>query len=324
MREETPGIEADAPTPVVVVTGPTASGKTELAISLAVRLGGEIVNGDAMQVYRGLDIGTATPSAAQRARVAHHLFDLWDITHAASAADYQREARAVIRDIWSRGRVPLLVGGSPLYLRTVCDRLEIPPRDPRLRRELDERARREGPAGLHDELRALDPAAAEAIDPRNVRRVVRALEVVRLTGSFQARMPEPRPWRPTLWLGIDAARDVLDERIERRSRQMWSGGLLAETAELLDAGLAAAPTAAGAVGYRQAMSVLAGERTPAEGLADTIRATRRLARRQQRTLRGDPRIQWVTAPGEVEQALDILRGARLSAAGGSTPSPAEH
>lgn len=295
---------------LIVVTGPTAAGKTGLSLALAEKVNAEIINGDAMQSYVDLDIGTAKPTVAERGDIPHHLFDLWQVDESASLAQYQRAARAAAQQIWRRDRAVIVVGGSPLYLRALCDELEIPPRDPVIRAELAERAEREGGEALHRELAQLDPQAAADIDPRNVRRVVRALEVVRLTGSFTARLPEPTPWRPTVWLGVDLPRDDLDRRISQRAERMWQAGLLAETEQLLTRGLTQGDTARKAVGYEQALAVLAGDMTQEEGLADTVRATSRLARRQQRMLRRDQRIQWLDGllPADVllAEALSLI------------------
>jgi len=310
--------------PIVVITGPTAVGKTGLSLWLARAVGAEVVNADAMQLYRGLDIGTAKPTPVERGCVPHHLFELWGVRRAASVAEYQRAARKVVADIQSRGRVPLVVGGSALYLRALCDQLDIPPQDPAIRARLQARAHESGAAALHAELERRDPQAAAAIDPRNVRRVVRALEVVELTGSFTARLPRPVSWRPTVWLGLDADRAVLDDRIRRRAEGMWSDGLLAETEGLLEQGLATGPTAKMAVGYRQALAVLAGQSTPEEGLSDTVRATSRLARRQQRAFRSDDRIHWLAGEDQWDEALAILARAGITPAAGSTPSPGAH
>ena len=307
-------------TQIVVVTGPTAVGKTELSLRLAEQLNAEIINGDAMQCYQGLEIGTAKPTLVEREVVPHHLFDLWQVTEKATVAEYQRHGRDVANAIWSRGRTVVVVGGSPLYLRALCDELDIPPQDLILRAELAARAEQEGGAVLHQELSALDPEAGAAIDPRNVRRVVRALEVVRLTGSFTARLPEPKPWRPTVWLGIDLPRSELDDRISMRAQSMWDNGLLQETEELMERGLADGETARKAVGYEQAMAVLSGDMSRDQGIAETITATRRLARRQQRTLRRDDRITWLPAENQLEPAIDFVKN--FSSTFGRTQSPA--
>ena len=305
---------------IVVVTGPTAVGKTELSLRLAEQLNAEIINGDAMQCYQGLEIGTAKPTLVERGVVPHHLFDLWQVTEKATVAEYQRHGRDVANGIWSRGRTVVVVGGSPLYLRALCDELDIPPQDLTLRAELASRAEQEGGAVLHQELSALDPEAGAAIDPRNVRRVVRALEVVRLTGSFTARLPEPKPWRPTVWLGIDLPRSELDDRISMRAQSMWDNGLLQETVKLMERGLADGETARKAVGYEQAMAVLSGDMSRDQGIAETITATRRLARRQQRTLHRDDRITWLPAENQLEPAIDFVKN--FNSTFGRTQSPA--
>jgi tRNA dimethylallyltransferase len=305
MSAVTPGQDHHAAERVVAVVGPTASGKSRLALDLACRHGGEIVNADAFAGYRGMEIGTAKPSAADRAMVVHHCLDLWEITEPASVADFQRLARAAVREVGARGRLAVVVGGSPLYVRAICDELDIPPRDPAVRARLERQARELGPARLHALLAVRDPEAARAIDPRNVRRVVRALEVVELTGQFRARLPEPRAWRPTLWLAPRRTRAALDERISARVRQMWAQGLPAEVAGLLDHGLADAPTAGRAVGYAEAMAQARGDVDAETAMAATIRATRRLARRQERTFRADPRVHWVD-PDDPDEAHRLV------------------
>jgi tRNA dimethylallyltransferase len=307
--------------PIVAVAGPTAAGKTGLAVELARAMGGEIVNADALQMYRGMEIGTAKPGVSERGGVPHHLYEVWDVRESASLAQYQGLARAAVADIRSRDRIPLLVGGSWLYLRAVCDVLNIPPHDPEVRRRWAQAGQELGAPRLHDELARRDPEAARAIDPRNLRRIVRALEVVELTGSFTARMPDPAPWLPTVWLAVDRDPDELDRRIAERAAQMWACGLLDETRALVAQGLTADSTAGRAVGYAQALAVLSGERNRAEGLADTVRATTRLARRQRRMLRADPRVAWLHPPGQLEQAVALLADRGVSAAAGSTPSP---
>lgn len=296
---------------VVAVVGPTASGKSELALQLALRVGGEIVNADAFALYRGMDIGTAKPTAQDRRLVPHHCLDLWEVCEPASVAAYQQQAREAIALIVGRGRLPLVVGGSPLYVRAVCDLLEIPPRDPSVRERLQREAQIRGASEMHALLASRDPEAAAAIDPRNVRRVVRALEVVELTGRFAARLPSARSWRPTLWLAPQRSRAVLDERIEIRVRGMWTGGLLQEVARLLAQGLAEALTAPRAVGYAQAIAQLRGEIGEEEAIERTIRATRQLARRQERAFRADDRVTWLhpdDLPCAERHVRDFLAG----------------
>ena len=295
---------------MIAVVGPTASGKSEWAMTLARSLGGELVNADAFQFYRGMDIGTAKPSMAERSEIPHHCVDILDVDQPATVAWFQQIARDAVTDIATRGKVPIIVGGSPLYVRAVCDHLDIPPNDPSVRRRIQQRADAEGGAALHRELARRDPAAAAAIDPRNTRRIVRALEVVELTGSFTARLPEPRAWRPTWWVAPRWDRADLDVRIAERSRRMWRDGLLEEVAELSRRGLAAAPTASRAVGYPQALAHLRGELGEEEAIGATIAATRRLARRQERTFRADPRVTWFTASADapVTEAREFLSG----------------
>src|SRR5690606_25717173 len=266
-------------TGVISVVGATATGKSDLALDLAEALGGEIVNADAMQLYRGMDIGTAKTPPEQRRGIPHHQLDVLDVTEEASVAVYQRRARADVARIRERGRVAVVVGGSGLYVRALLDDLAFPETDPALRAELEQRLAEEGPGLLHDELARLDPEAAARIDRRNGRRVVRALEVVRLTGRpFAASQPtRATPVVPAV-------------RVADRARRMFDDGLLEETAALVEAGLDRGRTASRAVGYVQARAVLAGESTRDEALEATVVATRQLARRQLTWFRRDDRI----------------------------------
>ena len=201
-------MDADALHPLVAVVGATASGKSDLAVALARRLDGEVVNTDAMQLYRGMDIGTAKLSPAERRGVPHHLLDVLDVTEQAAVAQFQTWARDAVRDIWGRGRVPVLAGGSGLYVRAVTDELDFPGTDPQVRTALEDELARVGPQALHARLADLDPTAAEQILPSNGRRIVRALEVIELTGGpFAATLPEPSRWHePTVALAIDVSR----------------------------------------------------------------------------------------------------------------------
>ncbi|MEW1955914.1 tRNA (adenosine(37)-N6)-dimethylallyltransferase MiaA [Terrabacter sp. NPDC080008] len=298
--------------PVVAVVGPTATGKSDLALDLAERLGGEVVNADAMQLYRGMDIGTAKLPVEQRRGVPHHQLDVLDVTQEASVAGYQADARAHFGDIAARGRRPLLVGGSGLYVRAALDRLEIPPTDPQVRVRLEAEAGEIGADALHARLRTLDPAAGAAILPGNVRRVVRALEVIELTGRpFSASMPKRELACPAVILGLRVERPVLDERIARRVDRMWDDGLRAETEQLLTAGLRRGVTASRAIGYSQAMAVIDGAMGEREAREDTAQATRRYARRQEAWFRPDPRIVWLDAqaPDLLDRALAAVREA---------------
>jgi tRNA dimethylallyltransferase len=291
------------PVPIVAVVGATAAGKTGLSLDLAERLGGEVVNTDAMQVYRGMDVGTAKLAPDERRGIAHHLLDTHDVTEPVSVAEFQAEARAVITGLRDRGVVPVLVGGSALYTRAVLDRFEFPGTDPDLRRRLEVERAEVGTAAMHARLAEVDPAAAARILPDNARRIVRALEVVELTGrSFTATLPRLEYVDPhSVQVGVDIDRDTLDERIAARVRQMYAGGLVEEVARLGPLG----PTAATAIGYRQATAHLAGELTLDEAIERTIAATRRFARRQDSWFRKDPRIVWVDHddPDRLEKAL---------------------
>ncbi len=281
--------------PVVAVVGPTAAGKSDLAVDLALELGGEIVNGDSMQVYRGMDIGTAKLTPAERRGVPHHLLDLLDVTEPATVAEFQGWARSAIDDCRRRGRVPVLVGGSALYLRAVLDQFDFPGADPDVRARLEGELAAVGAPAMHERLRAVDAAAAEVILPGNGRRIVRALEVLEITGRpFQARLPDHRyAFDGVVQVGIDVPRDVLDERIERRVGQMWDDGLVDEVRRLESLGLREGRTASRALGYAQVLRFLAGECSEAEAREDTVRGTRKFARRQDTWFRRDPRIGWL-------------------------------
>ena len=281
---------------VVAVVGPTATGKSDLGVSLGRHLDGEVVGADASQLYRGMDIGTAKLPLGERDGVPHHQLDVLDVTDEATVAGYQRHARTDVDAVLGRGRLPVVVGGSGLYVRALLDHLEIPPTDPGVRRRLETRAEAEGTAALLAELRAADPAAASSIEPNNTRRIVRALEVVELTGRpFSATMPTREALRPTLMIGLRADRDALDRRIERRTRRMFDDGLVEETRALADLGLREGRTASRAVGYAQALAVIDGRMTVEEAVTDTALRTRRLVRRQESWFGADPRIHWVDA-----------------------------
>jgi tRNA dimethylallyltransferase len=295
---------------VVAVVGATATGKSDLALDLAERLEGEVVNADAMQLYRGMDIGTAKLAPAERRGIAHHQLDVLDVTEEASVAAYQRNSRADIAAIRARGRRPLLVGGSGLYVRAALDRLDIPPTDPAVRARLEAEADREGGEAMHARLRGVDPQAAARILPGNVRRVVRALEVVELTGRpFSASLPAREHVTPAVVLGLRLDRAVLDERIGRRVDRMWDQGLRQETERLLAAGLRDGFTASRAIGYSQAIAVLDGDLSEEQARLDTAQATRRYARRQASWFGADPRIVWLEAeaPDLLDRALAAVR-----------------
>jgi tRNA dimethylallyltransferase len=304
-----------SPPQVIAVVGPTATGKSDLAVELALRLGGEVVNADSMQLYRGMDIGTAKLTPAERRGVPHHLLDVWDVTRAASVAEYQAMARETIDRLRAAGRVPVLVGGSGLYVRAALDRLEFPGTDPATRARLEEDLAREGSGALHARLAAADPAAARAILPSNGRRIVRALEVIEITGRpFTATLPGPDEdlaVYPALQIGLAVERPELDARIAARVDRMWDQGLVDEVARLEAAGLRQGRTASRALGYQQVLAALAGECSEAEARAETVRATRRFARRQESWFRRDGRVRWLSAAGPdrrtlTERALSLV------------------
>lgn len=302
--------------PLVVVVGPTASGKSGLAVQLAHRLGeegaaGEIISADSMQLYRGMDIGTAKVTGAQQQGVPHHLLDILEVTEDASVADYQQQARAIITDIRSRGRTPILVGGSGLYVRAVLDVIEFPPTDPEVRAEVSALLDAEGAAEVRRQLRVTDEESAAVI--KDDRRLIRALEVVRLTGrSFTSFMPqrvhEPT-MEPVIQLGITVERSLLHQRIAARVHGMAESGLLQEVSALASNGLRQGRTASRAIGYQQYLQVLDGTATEEAAAEETIIATRQFARRQETWFRADPRITWLCAPSPdlVEKAMEAIR-----------------
>jgi tRNA dimethylallyltransferase len=300
--------------PTIAVVGATATGKSGLALDLAERLGAEIVNADAMQLYRGMDVGTAKLAPAERRGIAHHQLDVLEVTQEATVAAYQRAARCDLAAIAERGHRAVLVGGSGLYVRAALDRLDIPPTDPEVRSRLEAEAFRVGAEELHQRLEALDRDAAAQILPGNVRRVVRALEVIEVTGRpFSASMPRREFHSPAVLLGLRVDRAVLDARITRRAELMWESGLREETEGLLQRGLRDGVTASRAIGYSQAIAVIDGELDEAQARADTAQATRRYARRQESWFRPDCRIAWLDATdGDsaslVDEALRVLRG----------------
>jgi tRNA dimethylallyltransferase len=297
------------PEPVIAVVGPTAAGKSDLALRLAHAVGGEIVNADSMQLYAGMNIGTAKLTVEQRQGVPHHLLDIWDVRQTASVAEYQRLARETIDAIRRRGRVPILAGGSGLYVRAALDPLEFPGTDPGLRERLEAELAERGPADLHARLAAIDPAAAAAILPSNGRRIVRALEVIELSGRpFAAAMPEYESVYPAVQIGLGVDRAELDRRIADRTERMFAAGLVEEVAGLAAAGLREGRTASRALGYAQVLRFLDGQYPLAEARAQTIVATRRFARRQESWFRRDPRVTWLAANADdlLVQALATI------------------
>ncbi|NLS10957.1 tRNA (adenosine(37)-N6)-dimethylallyltransferase MiaA [Nesterenkonia sp. MY13] len=299
--------------PLIALVGPTASGKTGLSLNLAEALDGEIINADSMQFYRGMDIGTAKVTPAERGETPHHLFDTLEVTEEASVAEYQNTAREVIQDIRARGKTPIMVGGSGLYIRAVTDVIEFPPTDPELREQIQQELEADGAAELRQELREADPESAAVI--KDDRRLVRALEVIRLTGrSFTSYMPVRRyepSIEPVVQLGIRMDRTLLHQRIEERVHQMSETGLLEEVRQLAAAGLREGRTAAQAIGYQQFLRVVDGALSVDQAVEETIIATRKFARRQETWFRADPRIHWLDAPADnlTEQAMEVIRAA---------------
>lgn len=293
--------------PIVALVGPTAAGKTALSLDLAERLGGEIVNTDAMQVYRGMDIGTAKLPPAERRGIPHHLLDLLDVSEPATVAEFQGWARAKIAELRARAATPVLVGGSALYTRAIVDRFDFPGTDPEVRSRLEAELAEVGSAVLHRRLAGLDPISAEQIEVENGRRVVRALEVIEITGKpFSARLPEQVYADPrTVQVGVSIDRDLLESRIAQRVDEMFEAGFVDEVRRLLDEGLAEGRTAGRAIGYQQVMAHLAGELALDEARERTVIATRRFARRQLAWWRNDPRITWVRHddPDRVDKAI---------------------
>lgn len=307
------------PAPIIIaVVGPTATGKSDLAVELALGLDAEVVNADAMQIYRGMDIGTAKLSRAERRGVPHHQFDVLDVGEEASVAGYQRHARQDVAAVHGCGRRVVVVGGSGLYVRALIDHLDIPPTDPQVRADLEARGAADGPGALHDALAAVDPQAAERIGRANTRRLVRALEVIQLTGRpYSATLPDHVPLAPTLFVGLDCRRDVLDERIADRVDRMWQHGLGDEVRGLAQLGMGR--TASRARGYAEVLALLEGRMSEAEAREAIVTGTRRLARKQMGWFGRDPRVHWLDA-----QDVDLVARARDlvdAADAGTLPAP---
>lgn len=304
--------------PVIAIVGATATGKSAVSLAVAHALdpvgGAEIINGDSMQFYRGMDIGTAKLLPSERQGVPHHLMDILDVDQDASAARFQADGRALIEDIRSRGKTPIVVGGSGLYLRALLDVFEFPGTDPELRAHLEARAEAEGPGILHRELAALDPVAAEKISPQNAKRIVRALEIHQLQGSYASSLPQHTYAVDSVQVALDLDYPTLDERIERRVHAMWEAGLVAEVEQLVDAGIRRGVTAQRAVGYAETLRHLDGETSDDETKELIARNTRRLSRRQKRWFGPDPRVTWIDAPVDTSDvsraANDVLAVAR--------------
>lgn len=296
--------------PLIALVGATATGKTALSVALAQALRGEVINADSMQFYRGMDIGTAKASVTERQGVAHHLLDIYDLNVEASVATFQHLARQKITDIRARDHAPILTGGSGLYVRAALDTLEFPPTDAQLRQQLTDQVAEDGTAALTAELRRVDPQSADRL--HDARRIIRAVEVHRLTGRpFSSYMPTRQyhsMMPPVLQVGLRIDRAVLHDRIAQRVHHMIDQGWLEEVQRLQAQGLADAPTASRAIGYKQMLAHLAGELTLSEAIEATIVATRRFARRQETWFKADPRVRWIDADSKhaVEQITAML------------------
>ncbi|MFA7266702.1 MAG: tRNA (adenosine(37)-N6)-dimethylallyltransferase MiaA [Candidatus Nanopelagicales bacterium] len=300
-------IRPSDPRTVVVVLGPTGVGKSALSLDLAEAIGGEIVNADSMQLYRGMDIGTAKLAVAERRGIPHHVLDVWDLDRLATVADYQQLAREAIVEIQTRDRVPILVGGSGLYINAAVDAMEFPGVDPVIRAKWEAELERIGPEDLHAVLARRDPTAAALMEPKNGRRTVRALEVIEITGKpYNAGLGVPAPFLPTIRLGLRRPREQLDAIVAERVQHMWRSGWVDEVRRLLAQGLAQAPTASRALGYSQITAMLAGDITQAQAIESTTNATRRFVRRQHSWFDRDERITWLEASAPAERTNQVL------------------
>jgi tRNA dimethylallyltransferase len=304
------------PPKLLAIVGSTGTGKSELAIRIAEALRdegklAEIVNADAMQLYKGMDIGTAKVPVAERRGIEHHLIDVLDITQESTAAEYQKLARAKILDIQSRGAMPILVGGSMLYVAAVLNNFEFPVRDKDLRSQLEQELLELGPNAMHQKLEQLDSIAASRIDPENGRRIVRAIEIVTLTGEpFAAALPDKiDSWQEVLEIGLRMDRETLVGKLEQRVRGMWSDGMVDETKALIANGLRESVTAGYAIGYAQALAQLDGELSQEQAIDSTTKLTQKYARRQMSWFKRDTRINWLDAldPEVSSLAIALLR-----------------
>lgn len=283
-------------TPLIIICGPTATGKSDLAIEVAQKFDGEIINADSMQLYKGMDIGTAKLSIEERHGIPHHLLDILSVNEDASVAQYQELARAAIADVQSRGKATILVGGTGLYIKSVVDEMNFPETDPVLRKKLEEEAELVGAAGLYSRLQLLDPEAAEAIEPANTRRIIRALEVIEVTGKpYSANLPSDTSLRfpDALHIGLSMERSSLAPRIETRVHRMFSQGLVDEVNSLIQEGLLEGSTAQRAIGYAQTIALIDGRISLEQAIEETIVATRQYVRRQETWFKRDQRIQWI-------------------------------
>ncbi len=301
---------------IIAVVGPTATGKSELALDIADALGGpascEVIGADAMALYRGMDIGTAKTPLSERRGLVHHQIDVLDVTEDASVAAYQRESRKDALDIMSRGKIPIVVGGSGLYLRAMLDELEFPQTDQGIRTGLEEKLEALGSRAMHGRLADLDPASAERIDPANGRRIVRALEVIAITGRpYSATLPTYTYHLDTVQVGLRADGATMEARIRARTAAMFRDGMMEEIAALDHAGIRLGRTARRATGYQEALDALDGVISVEEAAQATAQATSRLARKQMKWFKRDPRITWFESGSEnlADAALGVISGA---------------
>lgn len=295
---------------LISVVGPTASGKSALAIQIAKSLGDcEIISADAMQLYRGMDIGTAKLSPSEQEGIPHHLIDAVEPTEEVTAVQYRELFDGALSAIGKSGKTPIVAGGSTLYLAAALDEMQFAPTDPVVRAALEAKAAEIGQLAMHALLEAKDPTAAAKIPASNLRRVIRALEVVEISGkSFAASLPEPAYRRPTTQIGILVERELLRDRIEQRVRGMWKAGLVAEVEGLLAHYPNLSKTARVAIGYQQAAAQLSGELTEDQAIAETVQLTQRYAKKQMTWFRRDSRIVWLDSSKDLlGAAMDVIR-----------------
>lgn len=295
-------------TKLIAIVGATASGKSSLAIEIAMAQGNaEIVNADAMQLYRGMDVGTAKLSLAEQKGIRHHLLSVISPSDELTAVEYRELFDAAVENVVSRGKLPIVVGGSTLYLAAALDELSFAPTDSALRSELEQQGEKVGALNMHQRLRELDPVAADKIPATNRRRVIRAIEVIKLSGnSYSASLPEPTYRRPTIQLAIDVSRSELARRIELRVEKMWQDGLVEEVKELMKGELSR--TARVAIGYKQAIEFLEGKLSAEQAKAEIVFLTSRYAKKQGTWFRRDKRIHWLRDESDVlESALELVR-----------------
>jgi tRNA dimethylallyltransferase len=294
------------PSPVIIICGPTATGKSDLALEVAGLIDGEIINADSMQLYKGMNIGTAKLSVDERNGIPHHLLDILTVEEDASVAQYQTLARAAVDEIRARNKAAIIVGGTGLYIKSIIDEMNFPETDPELRKKLENEAELLGTAELYSRLRLLDPEAATVIEPANTRRIIRALEVIEVTGQpYSANLPSDTSLRypEALHIGLAMERSSLAPRIEARVHRMWQSGLVSEVDTLIEAGLLRGSTAQRAIGYAQVIAMRNGEISEGQAIEETIVATRQYVRRQETWFKRDPRIQWI---GEDQPRLAFI------------------